>query len=473
MMRICAMIEDIIYHTYLGGFSVSEKSFIVRLFPLLGHKNIDVRKEVLAGITTFLTMAYIIAVNPNILAAAGMDAGALVTATCLSAALGCFLMGFLADLPFALASGMGLNAFFAFTVVIGDGIPWEVALSAIFIEGIIFIFLTLFKIRETVVNSIPLSMKYAVTCGIGLFIAFIGLQSAQVVTRNEATIISMNDFGAPALIATTGLIIIAVLNKLNIRGSILIGILGSSLLAWGYAILNPAHAQELGIFLPTGIFKFESIAPIAGKISFDIAPDMMWNFIVVVLTFLFVDFFDTVGTLVGVSSKAGMLDEQGRVPRAGRALMSDAIATTAGAALGVSTVTTFVESATGVSEGGRTGLTAVTVGFLFLIAMFFSPIFIAIPACATAPALIYVGYLMLTSVKEIPLDTITDGVPAFITLVAMPMTYSIGNGLTLGILSYVIINLVANAFSPKEARNPVSPVMIGLAILFALKLTFM
>lgn len=455
--------------------SQPQPSLLVRAFPLLGRKNIDVRTEVMAGLTTFLTMAYIIAVNPGILSATGMDAGALVTATCLSAAIGCFLMGLVADLPFGLASGMGLNAFFAYTVCIGMGIPWEVALSAIFIEGIIFILLTFMKVREAVVNAIPMSMKLGVTGGIGLFIAFIGLQSAGLVAANEATLISLGDFTIVTVIACLGLVLIGALNVRNVKGSILIGILFSSLLAWAYALSNPSHAAELGIYLPQGILKFESVAPVAGKISFDFMsnPDMIWNFVVIVLTFLFVDFFDTVGTLVGVSSKAGMLDKDGNVPRAGRALMSDAVATTAGAALGVSTVTTFVESATGVSEGGRTGLTAITVGVLFLVAMFFSPIFVAIPACATAPALIYVGYLMLTGVKDIPFNRVTDGLPAFITIIGMPMTYSIGDGLTLGILSYVVINLLANLVSPKEDRTPVSKVMMGLAILFAIKLSFM
>lgn len=450
------------------------KSFLVQLFPLLGHKHIDKKKETLAGITTFLTMAYIIAVNPSILSATGMDAGALVTATCLAAAIGCFLMGLIADLPFALASGMGLNAFFAYTVVLGDGIPWQIALSAIFIEGIIFIILTLFRIREAVVNAIPMNMKLAVTGGIGLFIAFIGMQNAQLITANESTLISLNAITVPTVIAAIGLVIIAVLNQLNVKGSILLGILTSSLIAWGYALINPTHASELGIFLPTGIFKYESIAPVAGKIDFSLAlsGDLIWALIVVVLTFLFVDFFDTVGTLVGVCSKANMLDAQGRVPRVGRALMSDAIATTAGAVLGVSTVTTYVESATGVSEGGRTGFTAIVVGFLFLIAMFFSPIFIAIPACATAPALIYVGYLMLSAVTQIDFNRVTEGMPAFITIVAMPMTYSIGDGLTLGILSYVFINILANIFSKSERRTKVSLVMIALAVLFILKLLY-
>lgn len=448
---------------------------LVRLFPLLGHKNIPWRREILAGLTTFLTMSYIIAVNPQILGETGMDAGALVTATCLAAAIGCFLMGFIADLPFALASGMGLNAFFAYSVVIKQNIPWEIALTAVFIEGIIFIFLTLFKVREAVVNSIPQNMKLAVTGGIGLFIAMVGFSSSGLIVPNEATMVSMGAFHIPTIITCLGVFLIAVLDKLNIRGSILIGIAVCSIIAWIYALSNPQAAADLGIDLPNGVLKFESISPIAGKIAWEHLLDLetFKTLFIIIVTFLFVDFFDTVGTLVGVSTKAGMLDEQGRVPRVGRALMSDALATTAGAALGVSTVTTFVESSTGVLAGGRTGITAITTGCLFLTAMFFSPIFIAIPACATAPALIYVGYLMLTSVKGIDLFNITEGMPAFITIAAMPLTYSIGDGLTLGVLSYVFINLIYNIFAGKDKREPVSWVMIILAALFVLKFILM
>lgn len=453
----------------------NEHSLLVRAFPLLGHRNINMRREILAGVTTFLTMSYIIAVNPKILSAAGMDAGALVTATCLAAAIGCFFMGFLADLPFALATGMGLNAFFAYSVVIKQSIPWEVALSAVFIEGIIFILLTLSRIREAVVNSIPYNMKLAVTGGIGLFIAFIGFASSNIVVKNDATLVSLGHFHLPAIIAAAGVLIIATLDKRSIRGSILIGIALCSAFAWIYAMQNPGAAAKMGIYLPDGIFKFESISPVAGKIDFSFLthPKAVGDFLVIIATFLFVDFFDTAGTLVGVCSKANMLDEKGHVPRVGRALLSDSLATTLGAALGVSTVTTYVESSTGVMAGGRTGITAITTGFLFLVAMFFSPIFIAIPACATAPALIYVGYLMLTSIKGIDFSNITEGIPAFITIAAMPLTYSIGDGLTLGILSYVLINLVYNIVAPKDQRERVSYVLIILAILFIVKLAFM
>ena len=445
---------------------------IQKWFPLLGEKNVNFKREMLAGLVTFLTMAYIIAVNPGILSETGMDAGALVTATCLAAAVGCFAMGFMANLPFALASGMGLNAFFAFTVVLKGGISWQMALTAVFIEGIIFILLTLFKVREAVVNSIPLPMKHAVTAGIGMFIAFVGMSGAGLIVGNEATKVSMGHFGPTVIIASIGLLVIAILDKKRVNGAILYGIVVSSLLAWGYAILNPKQAADLGIYLPKGVFKFESIAPVAGKFDFSFLanPKLLGNFFVIIATFLFVDFFDTVGTLVGVCSKANMLDEEGKVPNVGRALLADAIGTTVGAALGVSTVTTYVESATGVTVGGRTGWTAVTTGVLFLIAMFFSPIFIAIPAAATAPALIYVGYLMISSLKEIDLHDITEGVPAFITAISMALTYSIGDGLTLGILSYVVINLLYNVVAPKEERRHVSYVMVVLAILFTLKL---
>lgn len=447
---------------------------LVKLFPLLGQKNVNLRTEILAGLTTFLTMAYIIAINPSILSETGMDAGALVTGTCLAAALGCFLMGFIANLPFGLASGMGLNAFFAYSVVLAYDIPWQVALTAVFVEGLVFILLTACKVREAVVNAIPINMKLAVTGGIGLFIAFLGLINGGIVAGDESTLVTLNHFALPAIITCIGVVIIAALDKRGIRGAILIGIVVCSLIAWGYALIAPEAAANLGISLPTGLIKFESIAPIAGQIDFGylLHPANVSNFLVIMLTFLFVDFFDTVGTLVGVCSKANMLDENGNVPNAGRALMADALATTAGACLGVSTVTTYVESSTGVSVGGRTGYTAITVGCLFLAAMFFSPVFIAIPSCATAPALIYVGYLMLSAVKDVEFTNITEGLPAFVTILAMPLTYSIGDGLTLGVLTYVAVNLLYNIMAPAEKRKKISVVMLVLAVLFILKLIF-
>lgn len=440
---------------------------------VLPENKSEYKREFLAGTTSFLAMAYIIAVNPSILSAAGMPAGAIVTATCISAVIGCLIMGFYAKLPFGLAPGMGLNAFFTFSVVIGMGISWEVALTAVFVEGIIFILLSLFKVREAVVDAIPINLKYAVTAGIGLFIAFIGFNGAGVVIGNQDTMVAMGQVGPKMLIAMVGLCIIVILEKKKVKGSMLVGIVVSTLLAWGYALINTEAAASMGIYLPNGIFKFESIAPIAGKVNFSYltSPQHVFNFITIVFTFLFVDFFDTVGTLIGVASRANMLDKKGRVPNAGRALMTDAIATTAGALLGTSTVTVYVESATGVEEGGRTGLTAITIGALFFVAMFFSPIFVAVPACATAPALIYVGYLMLTSVLKIDFSDITDAVPAFLIIALMPLTYSIGDGLTIGVLAYVILNILHNIFTKnKKDKKELSMVMIVLAIIFVIKL---
>ncbi|WP_244833230.1 NCS2 family permease [Clostridium sp. BJN0001] len=445
-------------------------------FEIFNNEKVDFKKEIIAGITTFLTMAYILAVNPNILGETGMDKGALVTATCLSAGLATILMGFYANLPFALASGMGLNAYFAYSVVLGKNVSWNVALTAVFIEGIIFIVLSLCKVREAVVNAIPMNMKYAVTAGIGLFIAFIGFKGCNLVVGNKSNLLALGKFTLPTvIIACIGIVIIAVLDKKGIRGSILIGIVVSTLLAWGFALKYTDYAASLGIYLPTGVIKFESLAPIAGKIDLGYAfhPSNILNFITVVFTFLFVDFFDTVGTLVGVTSRAGMLDEEGKVPNVGKALLVDAVGTTAGACLGVSTVTTYVESSTGVAAGGRTGWTSVTTGVLFLVAMFFSPIFISIPACATAPALIYVGYLMLGAVKNIDFDEITEGVPAFITIALMPLTASIGDGLTFGVLAYVFINLIYNIFFAKGEKKKLSPVMIFLGIIFIVKLVIL
>lgn len=437
------------------------------------RKDTNIKKEVIAGITTFLTMAYIIAVNPTILGATGMPAGALVTATCLSAGIATIMMGVYADLPFALASGMGLNAFFAYTVVIKMNVPWEVALTAVFVEGIIFIVLSLTNVREAVINSIPMNLKLAVTAGIGLFITFIGFVDSGMVIKNDATLVGLGNFMSPTvLITAVGVVIIVVLSKKKVKGAILFGIFGSTILSWIYAVISPESAALHKIFLPSGIFKFESLAPIAFKLDFSYITDSskIWGFVVIVFTFLFVDFFDTIGTLVGVASKANMLDENGRVPRAGRALLSDAVGTTFGALIGVSTVTTFVESSAGVAEGGRTGLTSIVTGILFLLAMFFSPIFVAIPSAATAPALIIVGFFMMENVVKIDFSDFTEGLPAFLIIALMPLTYSIGDGLTIGILSYVIINLINNLFSKEKKK--ISPVMIILGIIFMAKIIF-
>ncbi|MBU3142146.1 NCS2 family permease [Clostridium sp. CF012] len=447
-------------------------------FFKLEENGSDVRKEIIGGITTFLTMAYIIAVNANILGdpGVGMPAAAIVTVTCLTAGLTTILMGLYANLPFALAPGMGLNAFFAYTVVIGMKVPWQVALAAVFVEGVIFIILSLTSVREAVVNAIPTTLKLAVTAGIGLFIAFIGFVDAGIVVSNDATKVALGNFTSPTVLITViGVIIIVVLSKKNVKGSILWGIAASTLLAWIFAIVSPEAAAAHRIGTPQGIFKFESIAPIAGKLDFSYLTDStkILEFSIIVLTFLFVDFFDTVGTLVGVASKVGLVDKNGNVKNAGRALLVDAIGTTAGAFLGTSTITTFVESSAGFAEGARTGLASVITGILFLIAMFFSPLFVAIPACATAPALIVVGYFMMENIVKIDFSDFTEGVPAFLTIALMPLTYSIGDGLTIGILSYAVINLINNIFT-KDAtkRKKVSIVIYILAVLFIAKLYF-
>jgi len=442
----------------------------------LQENGTDVKREVIGGITTFLTMAYIIAVNANILGdpAVGMPMAAVVTSTCLTAAFASILMGLYANLPFALASGMGLNAFFAYTVVIGKSVPWQVALAAVFVEGIIFIVLSVTNVREAVVNAIPKTLKFAVTAGIGLFIAFIGFINSGIVIRSEATTVEMGNFTSPTVIITLlGVITIVVLSKKKFKGAILWGIGVSTIAAWIFAAIAPETAAMYRIGLPQGIFKFESIAPIAFKMDFSylMDPDKVFSFITIILTFLFVDFFDTVGTLVGVASKVGMVDEEGKVKNAGRALLADAVGTTVGAALGTSTVTTYVESSAGVAEGARTGLASVVTGTLFLIAMFFSPLFIAIPACATAPALIIVGFFMIENIVNIDFSDFTEGVPAFLTIALMPLTYSIGDGLTVGILAYAVLNLVNNIFTKDPSKKKkVSMIIYVLAVLFIIKL---
>ncbi|WP_454054467.1 NCS2 family permease [Clostridium sp. Marseille-Q7071] len=441
----------------------------------LKENGTDVKREVIGGITTFLTMAYIIAVNADILGTegVGMPAGAIVTATCLTAGITTIFMGLYANLPFALASGMGLNAFFAFSVVLGMNISWQVALTAVFVEGIIFILLSLTNVREMVVNAIPTNLKYAVTAGIGLFIAFIGFSNAGIVVSSEATKLAMGDLSSPTvIIATIGILLTVILSKKNVKGAILWGLLGSSIVAWIYAYISPEAAASHMIFTPNGIFKYESLKPIAFKLDFSylLDPSKISSFMTVVFTFLFVDFFDTVGTLVGVASKVGMVDEEGRVKNAGKALLVDAIGTTLGAVAGTSTVTTYVESSAGVAVGARTGLASVVTGILFLIALFFSPIFVAIPGCATAPALIIVGFYMIDSIRKIDFSDYTEGVPAFLTLSLMPLTYSIGDGLTVGVISYALINLLSNIFGKEKKK--VSLVMYILAIVFIVKIIF-
>lgn len=442
----------------------------------LQENGTDVRKEVIGGITTFLTMAYIIAVNANILGdpGVGMPAAAIVTVTCLTAGLTTIFMGLYANLPFALASGMGLNAFFAYTVVIGLKVPWQVALAAVFVEGIIFIILSVTSVREAVVKSIPVTLKFAVTAGIGLFIAFIGFINAGIVVASPATKVALGNFTKPTVLITIiGVIIIVVLSKKNVKGAILWGIAASTIIAWIFAAISPDEAAKYMIGTPSGIFKYESIKDIAFKLDFSYLTDSarIFEFITIMLTFLFVDFFDTIGTLVGVAAKVGMIDDKGNVKNGGKALLVDAVGTTVGAVLGTSTVTTYVESSAGVAEGARTGLASVVTGILFLVAMFFSPLFVAIPSCATAPALIVVGFFMMENIVNIDFTDFTEGVPAFLTIALMPLTYSIGDGLTMGILSYAVLNLVNNIFTKDPAKKKkVSGVIYILAVLFIIKL---
>lgn len=413
-----------------------------------------IQTEVIAGITTFMTMAYILAVNPDILSATGMDKHALFTATALSAIVGTLIMAFVAKLPFALAPGMGLNAFFAFTVVLSMGYSWQFALTAVFIEGIIFIILTAFNIRELIVNSIPLNLKHAVSVGIGLFIAFIGLQNSGIVVNNDAVLVGLGDMMSPNVwIGFFGIFVMTILLVRKVKGALLIGILLSTILG---LILGVTHVPEGGI-----VSTPPSIAPIF--FQFDFSNVFSLDMLVVLFTFLFVDMFDTVGTLVGVSDKAGMLSKEGKVPRVKQALFADAIGTTFGAMFGTSTVTTYVESAAGVSEGGRTGLTSFTVAIMFALALLFAPLFIMIPASATAPALFMVGLFMISPITKIDLNDYTESIPAFLTIIMMPLTYSIAEGITFGMLSYVIIKLLSGKI------KDISVIMYILAVLFILK----
>lgn len=423
----------------------------------LKQNKTTIKTEVLAGITTFMTIAYILAVNPDILSATGMDKGAVFTATVLSAFVATLVMALYAKLPFALAPGMGLNAFFAFTVVLGMGHSWKFALTAVFLEGLIFIALTAFNIREMIVNSIPMNMKHAISVGIGLFIAFIGLKNAGIIVSSPATFVTLGDVtniaeNGGAAVALFGLIITGVLLALKVRGALLYGIL-----------IGTVIGLPLGVTTFPSSFDFipPSLSPIF--MQFEWGQILTLDMLVVVFTFLFVDMFDTVGTLIGVSSKANMLDKEGRVPRVKQALMADAVGTTVGAMLGTSTVTTYVESAAGVSEGGRTGLTALTVAVLMLLALFLSPVFLMIPGAATAPALILVGAMMMTPVKNIDFDDFTESIPAFLTIVIMPLTYSISEGILFGIISFVLLKGLTGKF------KDISIVTLILAILFILK----
>lgn len=424
-----------------------------KFFELDKNKT-SIKTEVIAGITTFMTMAYILAVNPGILSATGMDKSAIFTATALSAIVATLVMALWAKLPFALAPGMGLNAFFAFTVVLGMGYSWQFALTAVFLEGIIFLILTAFNIRELIVNSIPLNLKHAVSAGIGLFIAFIGLQGAGVIVNNDATLVSLGDITQPAaFVALAGVIVTGVLLVKKVKGALLIGIFFATVVGIPFHVTN----------LPdTSIVSAPpSIKPIFWQ--FDFSQIFTLDMLVVLFTFLFVDMFDTVGTLVGVSSKADMLTKDGKVPRVKQALFADAIGTTVGSMFGTSTVTTYVESAAGVAEGGKTGLTSLTTAGMFVIALFFAPLFTMIPSAATAPALILVGLFMLSPILKINLDDFTESIPAFFTIIMMPLTYSIAEGIVFGMLSYVLLKLLTGKL------KDISIVMFVIAILFIIK----
>ncbi|MBE5946636.1 MAG: NCS2 family permease [Lachnospiraceae bacterium] len=441
----------------------------------LKENNTTVKTEVVAGITTFMTMAYILAVNPTILSASGMDKNAVLMATALAAFIGTFVMAFCANYPFALAPGLGLNAYFAYTVCGSMGYSWKVALLAVFVEGIIFIILSITNVREAIFNAIPLQLKKGVSVGIGLFCAFIGLQGANIVVDDGATLVAVVDFtenfstvGICALLALIGLLITAILYAKNVKGSILIGIvvtwiIGMICEAVGIYTVD-AEAGFYSLFPAWSDFDLTAIGATFGEcFNADMSGVKITDFIIIIFAFLFVDMFDTLGTLIGVANKADMLDENGKLPKVKQALFADAIATSAGAVLGTSTTTTFVESSAGVAAGGRTGLTSVVTGLLFLLSVFLSPIFCAIPGFATAPALIFVGFLMVSAVVEIDFNDVTESVPAYLCIIAMPILYSISEGIAFGVISYVVINLVCGK------TKKITPLMYILAILFVAK----
>lgn len=449
-----------------------------RIFHLK-ENHTDVRTEILAGITTFMTMAYILAVNPAILSVTGMDSGAIFTATALAAMCGTLLMAFMANYPFVLAPSMGLNAYFAYTVVIRMGYSWEMALAAVFIEGLIFVMLSLTNVREAIFNAIPISLKHAVSVGIGLFIAFIGLQNARIVV-GSSTLVSLYSFkasieegtftreGITVVLALVGILITGVLAAKHIKGNILWGILATWLLGMLCqltGLYRPDAAAGFHSMFPdfSGGLGIPSLAPTFMKMDFSKALSL--DFVVVLFAFLFVDMFDTLGTLIGVASKADMLDKDGKMPRIRGALLSDSLATSFGAVLGTSTTTTFVESSSGVAEGGRTGLTAIVSAILFGLSLFLSPVFLAIPSFATAPALVVVGFLMMASIVKIDFTDYTEAIPAYICIIAMPFMYSISEGISMGVISYVVLNLATGRFRTKK----ISALMYVLSVLFVFK----
>ncbi len=446
----------------------------------LSENNTNVKTEVIGGLTTFMTMAYILAVNPSILSAAGMDSNAIVMATALASFIGTLCMALMANYPFALAPGLGLNAYFAYTVCGTMGYSWQFALLAVFVEGVIFIILSLTNVREAIFNAIPMSLKKGVSVGIGLFVAFIGLQNGYVVV-DSSTLVTVVDFrdtihttGICAILCIVGVLIIAVLHHKNVKGSFLIGIFVTWLLGIICELLGIYQVDvEAGFYslIPSQIVSadFSALGQTFGQCfsSEAFSNINVLDFIVIIFAFLFVDMFDTIGTLIGVSTKADMLDEDGKLPRIKNALLADAIATSAGAVLGTSTTTTFVESSSGVAEGARTGLASVVTGLLFLLAIFFAPLFTTIPGFATAPALIFVGFLMISAVVDIDFSDVTEAVPAYLCLLAMPLMYSISEGIAIGIISYVVINVCAG-----KAKK-IHPLMYVLAVLFVLKYIFL
>ena len=448
-------------------------------FFKLKENGTNVRTEVVAGVTTFMTMAYILAVNPSILSASGMDAQAVLIATAIASFIGTICMALLANYPFALAPGLGLNAYFAYTVCGSMGYSWQIALFAVFVEGLIFIVLSLTNVREAIFNAIPLQLKKGVSVGIGLFIAFIGLQNAGIVVNNDSTLVSIVDFtadfhtsGISALLAVIGIFIIAVLYVKKVKGAILIGIFATWILGiicqfTGLYVVTP-DAGYYSLIPAWSSFNLGAISSVFGQcFKADFSSLRAFDFVAIVCAFLFVDIFDTLGTLIGCATKADMLDKEGKLPRIKEALLADAIATTAGAVLGTSTTTTFVESSAGVAEGGRTGLSSVVTGLLFLLAVFLSPIFITIPSFATAPALLFVGFLMISAVTAIDFNDFTEAVPAYLALIAMPLTYSISEGIAAGVISYVVINLISG-----KAKK-ITPLMYVLAVLFICKFIFL
>ncbi len=453
-----------------------------KFFKLTENKT-DVKTEIMAGITTFMTMAYILAVNPNILSASGMDKSAVLIATALASFLGTALMALFANYPFALAPGMGLNVYFAFTVVGQMGYSWQIALLAVFVEGLIFIVLSLTNVREAIFNAIPMTLKSAVSVGIGLFIAFIGLQNAKIIINDDSTLLTYQKFageefstvGITALLALIGVLITAIFLILRIKSGILLGIIATWVLGIicelvGLYVPNPDAGWYSTIPHAIVSFDFTAIGNTFGQLfRADFSSIKLLDFIVVTFSFLFVDLFDTLGTLIGVSSKANMLDKNGRLPRIKGAVMADAVATSFGAVLGTSTTTTFVESASGVTEGGRTGLTAITTGLLFLLALIFSPLFLTIPSFATAPALIIVGFYMMGSVAKIDFEDMTDAIPAFLCIIAMPLAYSISEGIAVGVISWTLLCLLTG----KAKEKKVSILMYILTVLFILKYIFL